>query len=127
MFFRKWHILTPAAEAMLADEGEEEAGSEEDEATLERPQLMKQWRLERLERMVEGRERRVEMQKGILERLERRMGKVDRELERVQWRGSTESIAEAMEMNRKERNAALSKPQRRLEARRRPAGNGCGT
>ena len=84
MFFHKWHILTPAAEAMLAEEGEEEAGSEEDEATLERPQLMKQWRLERLERMVEGRERRVEMQKGILERLERRIGKVDRELERVQ-------------------------------------------
>lgn len=34
------HIPTPAAEAMLAEEGKEEVGSEEDEATLEESWVM---------------------------------------------------------------------------------------
>ena len=87
IFFFQQQDLTPAAEIMLAEEGREEAASEGDEVTSEKPRLMEQWRLERLERTVVGRERRVQMQKGILERLERRIDKVDQKLERVEWRG----------------------------------------
>ena len=64
MFFHKRHIPTPAAEATPAEEGRTEAASEEDVVTLEEPQLKEQWRLDRLERRIDKVDGELEKVKG---------------------------------------------------------------
>ena len=63
-------------------------------------QLLQSWRLERLARRISTRERRIELQKCILERLERRKDRVERELERVRWREAMGRMVEAMRYSR---------------------------
>ncbi|KAK0508857.1 hypothetical protein JMJ35_009133 [Cladonia borealis] len=95
LFYYKVPVATPPA----AESEEEQEASSEDEIEArvdDEIQLLQSWRLERLERSIETRERRVELQKCILERLERRRDSVDRELERVQWREAMGRMVEAM-------------------------------
>ena len=107
-FFYGTRVSIPVAEGMLAEEGEEEARSEESEVR-ERSLEMLEWRMERLER-----ERKLAMQIWILERLELKLDKTNRKLQRIQWNQWKQST-ERMYKKTKEENAARREPQRRLE------------